>query len=52
MTQVGLFEQRSKNVPHGVPIVAQQVTKLTSIQKDARLIPGLTQWDKDLALHV
>ena len=34
----------------GVPIVAQQVKNLTSIHQDAGLIPGLTQWIKDLAL--
>ena len=32
-------------------MVAQQVKTLTSIQEDAGLIPGLTQWvNKDLAL--
>ena len=34
----------------GVPIVAQQVTNTTSIQKDTGSIPGLTQWVKDLVL--
>ena len=29
-----------------VPVVAQQVTNLTSIHEDVSLIPGLTQWVK------
>ena len=28
----------------GVPIVAQQVTNLTSVQEDVGSIPGLAQW--------
>ena len=32
-----------------VPVVAQQVTNLTSIHQDADLIPGLTQWVKNPA---
>ena len=32
----------------GVPDVAQQVKKPTSIQEDAGLIPGLTQWVQGL----
>ena len=32
----------------GVPVVAQQAKNLTSTYEDAGLIPGLTQWVKDL----
>ena len=34
----------------GIPIVAQQVKNPTSIHEDVGLIPGLTQWVKDLVL--
>ena len=34
----------------GVPAIAQQVTNLTSVPEDMNLIPGLTQWVKDLVL--
>ena len=34
----------------GVPIVAQQLTNLTSIREVSGLIPGLAQWVKDLVL--
>ena len=43
-------EHLSKNSEVGVPIMAQQLTNLTGIHKDAGLIPGLTQWDKYPAL--
>ena len=32
----------------GVPTVAQQVKNLTSIHEDAGVIPGLSQWVKEL----
>ena len=34
----------------GVPVVAQRVKNPMSIHEYAGLIPGLTQWAKDLAL--
>ena len=34
----------------GVPIVAQQIQTPTSIHEDVGLIPGLSQWVKDLVL--
>ena len=34
----------------GVPVMAQWVTNLTSIQKNSGLIPGLIQWVKNPVL--
>ena len=39
-----------KNINIWIPIVAQRVKNLTSIQEDAGSIPCLIQWVKDLML--
>ena len=39
-----------KNKKIGVPVVAQQLTNLTSIHEDVGSIPGLTQWIEGLVL--
>ena len=44
------FQGAFKNPCKGVLIVAQRVENPTSIHEDAGLIPGLSQWVKDLAL--
>ena len=43
-------QEKNTTVHIGVPVVAQQVKNPTSIHEDVGLIPGLTQWVKDLAL--
>ena len=42
-------KEKKKKKKRGVPILAQQVKNPTSIHEDVGLIPGLTQWVKDLA---
>ena len=39
-----------KNLTIGVPIVAQRLTNLTSIDEVVGLIPGLAQWIEDPVL--
>ena len=44
------FTDAIKDVFLGVPVVVQQKKNLTSNYEVSDLIPGLTQWVKDLAL--
>ena len=43
-------KQESKTTCQGVPVLAQQVANTISIHEDVGSIPGLAQWDRDLAL--
>ena len=46
-THIGIYKLKQE-VKHGVPVVAQWLTNLTSIHEHVGLIPALTQWVKDL----
>ena len=46
----GWEKEMCDSMADGVPIVAQQVKNLTRIHEDTNLIPGPTQWVKDLML--